>query len=380
MIQRKLVGYLLPVFVLVGLVAVAAYLLTPKEPLASERFQFENVGKGDLLQVIHANGTLNPVSLIKVGTQISGTIRSVHADFNDQVRTGQVLVRLDPVLLETAVANSEANLMQANVNLELRRSQWRRSRQLVAREFLSPAQLEEAERAVQAAEAAFKQAEAQLRRDRANLNYSIIRSPVNGVVVARNIDVGQTVAAAFQTPTLFQIAMDLHAMQIDTAISEADVGRIQTGMPVSFTVDAYPQRTFSGKVKQLRLNPTTQQGVVTYNAVIEVENNDGALLPGMTAHIAFTVGMRKAALLIPNAALRYQPAEDTLRQFPAMQGVRVFRHRRDTLEAIPVETGISDGLWTELTSGDLAVGDALVVRDIAPGARNSRSRFGFRLF
>jgi HlyD family secretion protein len=381
MIPRRLFGYLSPILVLAVLIAVASYFLSPKEIPLGERFRFEHVDRGELLKVIQANGTLNPVSLIKVGTQVSGTIHSIHADFNDRVRAGQVLARLDPILLETAVANSQANLSQAEVSLELRRSQWRRCQQLVARQFLSPAQLEEAERAVQAAEAVHRQAAAQLRRDRANLNYSVIRSPVDGVVVARNVDVGQTVAAAFQTPTLFQIANDLRAMQIDTAISEADIGGIKAGMPVRFGVDAYTQREFNGKVKQLRLNPTTQQGVVTYNAVIEVDNADAALLPGMTAHITLTVGVRREVLRIPNAALRFQPGEDILRQFPANNNaIRVFRHRDGVLESVTVETGISDGMWTELVSGDLAIGDPLVVRDIAPNGRNGRPRLGMRLY
>jgi HlyD family secretion protein len=379
-ILHRLAEYTVPALIVATLVAAAVYGLSPREVKEAERYRVEKVDRGNLSQVIHANGTLNPVSLIRVGTQISGTIQSVHVDFNSRVRAGQILARLDPILLEASVAQSEANLAQADVAIDLRRAQLKRSQQLVEQRFLSPAKLEEDERAVMAAAAAVKLAQAQLRRDRANLNYSIIRSPVDGVVVARSIDVGQTVAAAFQTPTLFQIAQDLRAMQIDTAIAEADVGTIKIDMPIMFSVDAYPKREFLGTVKQLRLNPSTQQNVVTYNAVIRVDNLDAVLLPGMTAHVSFTIGTRQDVLRIPNAALRFQPTDEQLRKQPTGGSARVFRLRADGVAAVRVETGVSDGLWTELVQGELAVGDDLVVREITPVSSVSRPRLGMRLF
>jgi HlyD family secretion protein len=230
---------------------------------------------------------------------------------------------------------------------------------------------QEVDTAVQArksAKAQVDQATAQLAKDRTNLGYSVIRSPVAGVVVNRAVDLGQTVAASFQTPTLFQIAQDLRKMQIDSSFAEADIGKIKVGQPVQFTVDAFPDRTFSATVRQVRLNPTTQQNVVTYDVVVAVDNPDQILMPGMTAYVNVIVAQHKSALLVPNAALRFKPegAQAIVKGKPAEEKVQgtggsVFVMEKERLRAIPVRLGISDGRFSEVLSGDIKDGDPLVV-------------------
>ena len=209
---------------------------------------------------------------------------------------------------------------------------------------------------------------AQLARDRTNLNYSVIRSPISGVVIARNVDIGQTVAASFQTPTLFQIAKDLRQMQIDTSVAEADIGHLHLGQTVNFSVDAFQEREFTGTVKQVRLNPTIQQNVVSYNVIVAVPNDDGVLLPGMTANVRFTVNQKKAVLRVPNAALRYKPAEedsDTGTTAPPEPGKHAL-YRLEDGKPVPVnvKTGISDNNFTEILEGEIKEGDKLIVREV----------------
>ena len=232
-------------------------VLSPREDLKN-RYKTQAVDQGDIRQIITANGTLNPVVLVNVGTQVSGTVKALHADFNERVTPGQVLVELDPPLFRAALAQSQANLLNAQANLTLAKAKEARARDLLAKNFISQTAMDEAAQAYEGAQAQVAQARAQVERDSTNLRYSVIRSPISGVVVARNVDVGQTVAASFQTPTLFQIAKDLRDMQIDSSVSEADVGAIEVGDKVKFTVDAFPERDFVGKVRQIRLNPTVQ--------------------------------------------------------------------------------------------------------------------------
>jgi HlyD family secretion protein len=258
----------------------AAFAYWPRDKAQSaERYRTQVVDRGDIVQIITANGTLNPVVLVNVGTQVSGTVRKIHADFNDQVKEDQVLAELDPALFQAQVRQSEANVLSAQAGLDLARIKIERVTTLQRKNLVAKEELDIARQQVDAAAAQLKLAEAQLERDRINLRNSVIRSPISGVVVARSVDVGQTVAANFQTPTLFQIAQDLRRMQIYTSIAEADVGSLQPGMAVRFTVDAYPEQRFQGRIRQIRLNPTTQQNVVTYNVVVDVDNADGLLLP-----------------------------------------------------------------------------------------------------
>ena len=354
---------------------------------AKSRYKTQVVDVGDIRQVITANGTLNPVVLVNVGTQVSGTVKTLHADFNQRVAPGQMLAELDPALFRAALAQSEANQLSAQANLTLARSKEARARDLMAKNFISQTAMDEAVQVFEAANAQVAQAKAQVERDSTNLRYSVIRSPISGVVVARNVDVGQTVAASFQTPTLFQIAKDLRDMQIDSSVSEADVGAIAVGDKVKFTVDAFPERDFVGRVRQIRLNPTIQQNVVTYNVVVAVDNADGKLMPGMTAHVRISVAERKDVLRIPNTALRYRPdsgEEDTekkTRTKKSGDSPTVYRLGADQQPApIKLKLGISDGAHSEVLEGDLKSGDVLVLKDTAAKKDKKKSNFQLRMF
>jgi len=259
-------------FVLVVAIAFGgwAYWRKRTETPPEQRYQLEEIAYGDLTQTVSANGALNPVVLVNVGTQVSGTVKKLYADFNSKVSAGQILLELDPTTYRAAVEQSTGSVASADAALKLARANEQRTRELFALEYVSKQDLDQAIQAREGAQAQLQTARGQLAKDRANLAYSIIRSPVSGVVVSRQIDTGQTVAASFQTPTLFQIAQDLTQMQIDTNVAEADIGKIQIAQPVRFTVDAFTGMRFEGKVKQIRLNPINQQNVITYDVVVAV--------------------------------------------------------------------------------------------------------------
>jgi HlyD family secretion protein len=348
---------------------------------AGERYKTQAVEYGNVSQTVSANGTLNPVVLVSVGTQVSGTVKKLYADFNGRVRQGQILMELDASLFQAQVRQSEANVANAEAALELASANETRSRGLYAKEYVSKQELDQATQALKSARAQVALARAQAEKDRTNLGYSIIRSPVSGVVVDRTVDVGQTVAASFQTPTLFKIAQDLRKMQIDSSFAEADVGNIREGQPVRFTVDAFPSRSFKAAVRQVRLNPTTQQNVVTYDVVVAVDNPEQILMPGMTAYVNIVVAERKNVLLIPNAALRFKPAdaaEKTAKRNGNGRGRGQGRGKEDKqegasgtvyvlsgnqLKPVKVKTGITDNRYTEVVGGDLKDGDQVVVED-----------------
>jgi len=349
-------------------VAAFAYWPDGKSP-PSERYRTQTADRGDIVQTITANGTLNPVVLVNVGTQVSGTVHKISADFNDRVKDGQVLAELNPALFQAQVKQSEANVLAAQAALDLARIKIDRVVALQRKNLVAKEELDIARQQVDAANAQLKLAEAQLERDRINLRNSVIRSPISGVVVARSVDVGQTVAANFQTPTLFQIAQDLRQMQINTSIAEADVGSLRPDMPASFTVDAYPDQRFQGRIRQIRLNPTIQQNVVTYNVVVDVDNADGRLLPGMTAYVSVSAAERKNVLRVPNAALSFQPrrdGEEEDKPRPPAKDRKIQVHvldERGALKPVPVETGITDNALTEIVGGDLKPGDRVVTRE-----------------
>jgi len=303
-------------FVLIGffLVAIAIAVITWVATRGKEEptWVTAKVDQGPITQRVTANGTLNPVILVNVGTQISGSVLSLHTDFNQPVKKGQLLAELDPAILLSQIRQTEANLASARANLNNARLALDRNENLKAKGFVSDGALDGLRKDLQTAQAQVQQIEAQLSRDQTNLGYSKIRSPIDGIVVSRGIDVGQTVAASFQTPTLFQIARDLRRMQIDTSVAEADVGMIKPDQPVQFTVDAFREQEFSAKVRMVRLNPTTQQNVVTYNVVIDVDNKDGTLLPGMTAQVAVITDRKENVIRVPSSALRFKPPESVV--------------------------------------------------------------------
>jgi HlyD family secretion protein len=333
-----------------------------------EKYKTEAVDRGNVVQVLTANGTLNPVVMVNVGTQVSGTILKLHADFNSRVTAGQVLAELDPALFEAQLKQSEANHNSAQASLKLAQTKEARTRDLVGKNFIAQAELDAAVQTLDAARAQVNVARAQMDKDKTNLRYTVIRSPISGIVVARSVDVGQTVAASFQTPTVFQIAQDLKDMQIDTSLAEADIGAVKVGLPVRFSVDAFADRQFKGAVKQVRLNPTIQQNVVSYNVVVAADNAEGTLMPGMTARVSVTANQRDNVLRVPNAALRFKPKDpnaDAKPQGRREPGVKVYKLVNQQLQPVIIKIGISDNTYTEVIDGDVKEGDKLVTRENA---------------
>lgn len=331
-----------------------------------QQYRLMSVERGDLSQTVSANGTINPVSLVNVGTQVSGTVKKLYVDFNSKVEQGQVLLELDAALLAAQQKQSQASVLSAAASLELASANEARMRNLYAQEYVSRQEFDTAVQAKKAAEAQLQLARAAVEKDRANLAYSVIRSPVSGVVVDRAVDVGQTVAASLQTPTLFKIAQDLSKMQIDANFAEADIGNIRVGQVARFNVDAFSSRSFEGRVRQIRLNPTIAQNVVTYNVVVDVDNPEMILLPGMTAYVTITVAERKDALLAPNAALRFKPTDGTTQKAgakPSHNGYagKVYVLRNGELAPVTVSLGITDNRSTEVLDGELKAGDQVVV-------------------
>lgn len=372
------------IVVLILMLATAAYWVSGGKKESKEgQYKTRNIERGDIIQTISANGTLTPVVLVNVGTQISGTVAKLHADYNDQVKIGQVLAELDPALLRAQLQQSKANFLSAQVALRIADSKLKRHRLLQEKEFISSEALEMVEQETEAARAQLAVSKAQVERDQANLSYSVIRSPISGVVIARDVDIGQTVAANFQTPTLFQIAKDLRQMQINISVAEADIGQLHIDQLINFTVDAFQQRKFTGTVKQVRLNPTIQENVVTYNVVAMVDNADGALLPGMTANINFVVVQKNDVIRVSNAALRYQPKD-----IESSEGGKTARSGNQSvlyylsenrLVPVSVTIGISDGNFTEIVSGAVQAGDKVIISEVID-KKESESKFKLRVF
>ncbi|HEU0187990.1 MAG TPA: efflux RND transporter periplasmic adaptor subunit [Gallionellaceae bacterium] len=370
--------------------------LLPAKADGANRYALASVERGSLTQTVSANGTLNPVKLVNVGSQVSGIVKKLYVDFNDRVKAGQILLELDPSLMQAQLQQSLANVANAEAQLDLASANETRMRGLYAQEYVTRQELDQAVQALKSARAQLALAQAQAARDRTNLSNTIIRSPVSGVVVSRVVDTGQTVAASLQAPTLFTIAQDLRKMQIDTSYAEADVGAIHVGQAASFRVDAFPNRLFKGEVRQVRLNPTSQQNVVTYDVVVSVNNDEQLLMPGMTAYVNITVAQRKDVLLLPNAALRFRPADAGARAAKARtDGKQEVARGKDKSDSGPAGTvyllengqpkpvrvavGITDNRFTELPGSELTEGSSVIVEDRQPPSKSSGGP-GMRLF
>jgi len=363
---------------------------TPEKP----KFRTAALDEGPITQVVLATGALQPVVAVTVGTQVSGTVLERRADFNDHVSKGQVLLRLDPVNLEARVRQARAQLAAAQAAQVLALASFERNEKLVVAGFVSSLTLDQGRREVDSANANADVARAQVASAESDLNNSVIRAPIDGIVIRRNIDVGQTVAASFQTPELYLLAKDLREMVIQTSVSEADVGLIKDGQAVRFTVDAYPEREFEGTVGQFRLNSTNTQGVVTYTIIVNVANPEELLKPGMTAQARIVVATKERVTRIPTASLRFRPDEDSLKgkgsskeevkgensavvaevSKPDDDGVltsikggkKVYRvytvGEKQAPKQHDVTIGISNTRFTELITGDLKAGDAVITR------------------
>ena len=288
-----------------------AYWYFKNRGTAAPEFQTTKVGRGDLTQAVTATGQLAPVLNVQVGSQISGIIQKLNADFNTQVKAGQIVAQLDSATYQANVSSAEGELANANAGLELAQINARRAEELIKSKLISQSEYDQTLASLHQAEAQVKIRTAALERAKVDLARCTIYSPVDGIVISRSVDVGQTVAASMSAPVLFLIANDLAKMQIDANVSEADVGGVEIGQEVDFTVDAFPYRTFHGKVTQVRNSPTTVQNVVTYDAVIEVANPDLKLKPGMTANVSIVVARRENVLRIPNSVLRFRPPDSS---------------------------------------------------------------------
>src|SRR5216117_3483486 len=292
---------------IVALLIVASVVRQCRNAVA-ENYQISIVTRGPITQAVTATGTLNPVVNVQVGSQVSGNIAKLFADFNSQVKAGQVVAQIDPAIFQATVTQAEGDLASAKAALELAKVTAARTQELFARKTSSQADVDQAMANLHQAEANVKIKQGALDKSKADLDHCTITSPIDGVVISRSVDVGQTVAASLQAPVIFQIANDLTKMQIDANVAEADVGVLEVGQDVDFTVDAFPMRTFHGKVVQVRNAPITVQNVVTYDTVIGVSNPDLKLKPGMTANVSIIAARKDNVLQIKNAALRYRPA------------------------------------------------------------------------
>ncbi len=414
------IGFIIGI-VAVG-IAIGGYVFFNGERKPPIRYRTAVVERGQVVSIVSATGTINPVVSVQVGSQVSGMIKSLHADFNSRVKAGDTVAIIDPepfkARREQAASNLEmarSNVARSKADLAQRKRELDRAQSLLPQQFVSQNDVDVALTNFQSVEAQLRVAEAQVKQAVAALNaaelelkYTVIRSPVDGIVVARNVEVGQTVAASFSTPNLFLIALDLTKMQVDTNVSESDIGGMVEGKEAVFTVDAYPGESFSGVIRQVRLAPMSVQNVVTYNVVVDVENPDLRLKPGMTANVSIVVAQKANVIKVPDAALRFVPPKGEgshaeargkvgmgeegrpiKTDARAMTGRTVWKQvENGDLTPLSVQPGISDGASTEILSGDLAEGDLVVVgierpvgerkgNDLPPGfgsQQRSRSR------
>ncbi|MEI6970975.1 MAG: efflux RND transporter periplasmic adaptor subunit [bacterium] len=371
-----------------------------KKKSTTNGFRTAQIERGSIVQIVRATGTIQPLTLIQVGTQVNGPVRKLNVDYNDRVKAGDLVAQIDPTVYEARLAQDEANLLQSEASVEQAQAkldqaekELTRAKELARRDMLSQAELDAAIAnrdtliaQLKVARAAVEQSKASLRLSKANLDYTTIRSPIDGIVIARNVNEGQTVVASMSAQVLFTIAADLQEIQVEASIPESEIGKIRIDQPVIFSVDAY-DNTFTGAVSRIRLAAATVQNVVTYPVVIRARNPAGRLFPGMTANINCEVARRENVLKLPNAALRYRPTDDSkTRQARGkagqqkQQGPRVWIQNDGgtTPVSVEVETGISDGLFTELIStSQFTEGSQVIVgaADNSAGAKAAVSPF-----
>lgn len=362
---------LLLLLILVGAAAGGWWYMKNRKPEAPE-YLTDTVQKGDITQIVTATGTLKPVINVTVGCQISGTIQELLADFNSTVKEGDIIAKLDPASYEAIVQQAEGELANAKATLELAETTAKRKEELVKQNAATQAELDTAIANLHQAEAGVMIRKGALQKAQVDLSRCTIYSPIDGTVISRSVDVGQTVAASLSAPNLFTIANDMTSMQIDASVSEADIGTVAQGQNVEFTVDAFPYSPFSGVVEQIRNSPVTVQSVVTYSVLVRVKNPELKLKPGMTANVSITVAQRKDILRVPNAALRFKLPEAVVtanperpkggskgKGFRPERKVHLLKEGSAKPEPTPVKLGIADNLFTEVTSG-VSEGDVIV--------------------
>lgn len=338
------------------LAAGLAFSCTPKE--SGMAYETVAVERGTLSNSVTATGTIEPITEVEVGTQVSGKITKLYADYNSIVKAGQLLAELDTVELRATLDSRTASLESARVKYEYQKKNYVRIKGLFEKGMVSQTDYEDAEYQYQTSKTDYDQAQSNMVQAETNLGYARIFSPIDGIVLSREVEVGQTVAASFETPTLFTLAQDLRKMQVVADVDEADIGQVVEGQKVSFTVDAYPDDVFEGSVTQVRLQATTESNVVTYEVVIDAPNPDVKLKPGLTANVTIFTMQKPDVLVVPAKALRFSP--DPAQKTPAAGPKRVFVDHNGFLTEMLVKTGVSDGIYTEVTGG-LVGGDSVVV-------------------
>src|SRR6266704_1454568 len=370
----------LPWLIVIGGLLLIAFVVRQLRNSGAATYQTATVTRGPITQAVTATGTLNPVVNVQVGSQVSGNIAKLFADFNSQVKAGQVVAQIDPALFQATVTQAEGDLANAHAALELAKVNAKRTQELFAKKTSSQADVDQAMANLHQAEANAKIKQGALDKAKADLDHCTITSPIDGVVISRSVDVGQTVAASLQAPVIFTIANDLTKMQIDANVAEADVGVVTVDQNVDFSVDAFPNRTFHGKVVQVRNAPITVQNVVTYDTVIGVNNADLKLKPGMTANVSIIIAHKDNVVQLKNAALRYRPPDAATAEQPKSTsspsgqrptGARERRPDRTVYvlsygrpKPVQIKTGISDGIMTEVTEG-LKEGDRVVTAELS---------------
>lgn len=404
--MKKLFIVVAAFLLVAGIAAMTYFKRTPEITYKTARIE-----RGTIVATVAATGSLSAVTTVQVGTQVSGTIQKLYVDYNSRVRKGQPIAEIDPSLFSASVEqshgnflNAEANRQKAVVALADAERTLKRNRQLLAEGVVSQSDYDVAETAVQSAKAALKAAEGSvaqtrgaLMQARTNLRYSVIRSPVDGVVISRAVDVGQTVAASFQTPTLFTIAQDLTKMQIEVSVDEADISRIRLDQKAAFTVDAYPEQSFRGKVVQIRSAPVITQNVVTYVVVVNVDNSELKLKPGMTANVNIEVASRDNVLKLPPAALRFKPRNVDKSAEPQKEqrqsgvpgggggkpgerkggaGQQVYMLKDGKPVAVAVKSGIANNSGIEIVESSLREGDEVIIDQSGGDSRKKSGAMG----
>lgn len=389
-IMKKIIG----IIILAVLIGIGIFIYT-KKTTTKIKFKTGKITRGEIRSEVTATGTINPIILVNVGAQVSGLIKELYVDFNSPVKKGQVIALIDPRNFVEQVTQAKANVDVAVTNLAKAEATmvdakriYEREKLLVKKDFEAFSVRDTAETnylvakaGVDAAKAMIIQAKAALQQAETNLEYTRIVSPVNGTVVSRNVDIGQTVVSSMSAPTLFTIAKDLTKMQIDSSVVEADMGRIKLGEEVNFTVDAYPETTFKGTVLQIRISPIIVQNVVTYDVVVKVENDKLLLKPGMTANLAVLTSKKQDILKIPNGALRFTPTFERDKSVPIQRfkGKGVWILENGKPKRIAVKTGINDTSYTELVSDELKEGQEVIVESLME-QNTSKSSSGPRMF
>ena len=330
------------------------------------------IGRGNLRQVVSATGEIQPVNTVSVGSQVSGTIDALYVDYNSKVKKGDLLLTIEPSVLQASVDEAKAALISAESQRNYAKNEYTRNKTLYNDGYIARAEMEQSQTAYEQAEQSVARMQSQYDRAVTNLGYATITSPVDGTVISRKVDKGQTVAASFQTPDLFEIAEDLTSMQIETSVSEADIGVIKEGQAVTFTVDAYPTQTFEGVVRQIRLSPTTTSNVVVYTVVIDVDNSDMRLMPGMTAFVTIIVSEKNDVWKVQNAALLVRSFEGIIEDAgDATPKTHLAIKRGEEINLVPYEKGLVTATETEIISDGIVEGDRIVVGKVGQTSTNT---------